>query len=172
MVDLDTILAGLSDAFTLWNLCFVIFGVVLGQLVAAIPGIGPVMAIAIAIPFTFGLDPLPAIAFLVGVCKGGTVGGAIPAILINTPGTPDSAATAGPMSASTEFSGIRKTFKVLPPCEAVTSNLPVLSNANAEMGDDRCAVNRSRTGKPVSSRPEGCKLSSTTTPAEPGRGTS
>jgi putative tricarboxylic transport membrane protein len=94
MVDLDTILAGLSDAFTLWNLCFVIFGVVLGQVVAAIPGIGPVMAIAIAIPFTFGLDPLPAIAFLVGVCKGGTVGGAIPAILINTPGTPDSAATA------------------------------------------------------------------------------
>ena len=37
---------------------------------------------------------LAAIAFLVGVCKGGTVGGAIPAILINTPGTPDSAATA------------------------------------------------------------------------------
>lgn len=94
MVDLSTILAGLSDAFTLWNLAFVIFGVVLGQLVAAIPGIGPVMAIAIAIPFTFGLDPLPAIAFLVGVSKGGTVGGAIPAILINTPGTPDSAATA------------------------------------------------------------------------------
>ncbi|MGB1161166.1 MAG: tripartite tricarboxylate transporter permease, partial [Alphaproteobacteria bacterium] len=54
----------------------------------------PAMAIAIAIPFTFGLDPLPAIAFLVGVAKGGTVGGAIPAILINTPGTPDSAATA------------------------------------------------------------------------------
>ena len=81
MVDLDIILAGLSDAFTLWNLCFVISGVVLGQLVAAIPGIGPVMAIAIAIPFTFGLEPLLAIAFLVGVCKGGTVGGAIPAIL-------------------------------------------------------------------------------------------
>ena len=94
MVDLDIILAGLSDAFTLWNLCFVVFGVVLGQLVAAIPGIGPVMAIAIAIPFTFALDPLPAIAFLVGVAKGGTIGGAIPAILINTPGTPDSAATA------------------------------------------------------------------------------
>ena len=94
MVDLETILAGLSDAFTLWNLAFVIFGVALGQIVAAIPGIGPAMAIAIAIPFTFGLDPLPAIAFLVGVCKGGTVGGAIPAILINTPGTPDSAATA------------------------------------------------------------------------------
>ena len=94
MVDFSTILAGFGDVFTVWNLLFVIMGVTLGQLVAAIPGIGPVMAIAIAIPFTFGLDPLPAIAFLVGVSKGGTIGGAIPAILINTPGTPDSAATA------------------------------------------------------------------------------
>ncbi len=94
MVDLDIILAGLGDAFELTNLFFVIAGVVVGQFVGAVPGIGPVMAIAIAIPFTFGLDTLPAIAFLVGVSKGGLVGGAIPAILINTPGTPDAAATA------------------------------------------------------------------------------
>ena len=52
------------------------------------------MAMAIAIPFTFALDPLPAIAFLVGVNKGGLVGGAVPAVLMNTPGTPDAAATA------------------------------------------------------------------------------
>jgi putative tricarboxylic transport membrane protein len=65
-----------------------------GQFVGAVPGIGPVMAMAIAIPFTFVLNPLPAIAFLVGVNKGGLVGGAVPAVLINTPGTPDAAATA------------------------------------------------------------------------------
>lgn len=94
MVDLDIILAGLGDAFEPINLFFVIAGVVVGQFVGAVPGIGPVMAIAIAIPFTFGMDTLPAIAFLVGVSKGGLVGGAIPAILINTPGTPDAAATA------------------------------------------------------------------------------
>ncbi len=94
MVDLATILAGFGDAFTLWNLTFVLFGVVVGQFVGAVPGIGPVMAMAIAIPFTFGLDPLPAIAFLVGVNKGGLVGGAVPAVLMNTPGTPDAAATA------------------------------------------------------------------------------
>lgn len=93
MIDLSIILAGLSDAFTLYNLLFVLFGVVLGQLVGALPGIGPVMAMAIAIPFTFTLNPLTAIAFLIGVNKGGLVGGAIPAILINTPGTPDAAAT-------------------------------------------------------------------------------
>jgi putative tricarboxylic transport membrane protein len=94
MVDFSTILAGFGDAFTLWNLSFVLFGVVVGQFVGAVPGIGPVMAMAIAIPFTFGLDTLPAIAFLVGVNKGGLVGGAIPAVLMNTPGTPDAAATA------------------------------------------------------------------------------
>ena len=94
MVDFSTILAGFGDAFSLFNLAFVLFGVILGQFVGAVPGIGPIMAMAIAIPFTFGLDPLPAIAFLVGVNKGGLVGGAVPAVLMNTPGTPDAAATA------------------------------------------------------------------------------
>ncbi len=94
MVDLSIILAGFGDAFSLTNLLFVLFGVVLGQFVGAVPGIGPIMAMAIAIPFTFALDPLVAISFLVGVNKGGLVGGAVPAVLMNTPGTPDAAATA------------------------------------------------------------------------------
>ncbi len=94
VVDLSVILAGLGDAFSLTNLFFVVFGVVVGQFVGAVPGIGPVMAMAIAVPFTFALDPLPAIAFPVGVNKGGLVGGAVPAVLMNRPGTPDAAATA------------------------------------------------------------------------------
>jgi putative tricarboxylic transport membrane protein len=94
MVDLSLILAGFGDAFSLANLTFVVLGVALGQFVGAVPGIGPIMAMAIAIPFTFALDPLVAISFLVGVNKGGLVGGAVPAILMNTPGTPDAAATA------------------------------------------------------------------------------
>ncbi|WP_323035911.1 tripartite tricarboxylate transporter permease [Pararhodobacter sp.] len=93
-MDFATIIAGLSDALTPLNLMFVFAGVFVGQFVGAMPGIGPVMAMAIAIPFTFALNPLPAIGFLVGVNKGGLIGGAIPAILLNTPGTPDAAATA------------------------------------------------------------------------------
>ncbi len=93
MIDINIILGGFADALTLYNLFFIWSGIIIGQLVGAIPGVGPVMAMAIAIPFTFVLDPLPAIGFLVGVNKGGLVGGAIPAILINTPGTPDAAAT-------------------------------------------------------------------------------
>lgn len=93
-MDLDTILAGFRDAMTFYNLMFVFCGVVLGQIVGAMPGIGPIMTMAIAIPFTFVLNPLPAIGFLIGINKGGLVGGAIPAILLNVPGTPDAAATA------------------------------------------------------------------------------
>ncbi|MBU2980753.1 tripartite tricarboxylate transporter permease [Lentibacter algarum] len=94
MPELSIMLAGFGDALTPINLFFVVCGVALGQFVGAVPGIGPVMAMAIAIPFTFGLDPLAGIGFLVGVNKGGLVGGAIPAVLLNTPGTPDAAATA------------------------------------------------------------------------------
>ena len=94
MPPLDVILAGFGDAFSLTNLGFVLLGVVVGQFVGAVPGIGPVMAMAIAVPFTFSLSPLAAIAFLIGVNKGGLVGGAVPAVLMNTPGTPDAAATA------------------------------------------------------------------------------
>ena len=93
MPDLSIVLGGLSDAFTLVNLLFVAIGGAAGQMVGAIPGIGPIMAMAIAIPFTFAMDPLVAISFLVGINKGGLFGGAIPAVLINTPGTPDAAAT-------------------------------------------------------------------------------
>ncbi|MAU19999.1 MAG: Tricarboxylate transporter family protein [Martelella sp.] len=94
MPDFATIIGGLTDALTLTNLLYIIFGVAVGQIVGAIPGMTLLMALAIAIPLTYTLDTLTALAFLISVNKGGTVGGAIPAILINTPGTPESAATA------------------------------------------------------------------------------
>src|SRR5699024_7629363 len=46
------------------------------------------------LPITFGMDPLPAILMLIGVYFGGIYGGSIAAILLRTPGTPSSAATA------------------------------------------------------------------------------
>jgi putative tricarboxylic transport membrane protein len=93
-IDPATVLAGFAEAMTLTTLIYVVCGVALGQIVGAIPGLSAPMAIAIAVPFTFTLSPLAAIAFLIGVGKGGTVGGAVPAVLLNTPGTPDAAATA------------------------------------------------------------------------------
>ncbi|NKC13690.1 MAG: Tricarboxylate transporter family protein [Gammaproteobacteria bacterium] len=86
--------AGFAAAFTLENMLFICAGVVLGIIFGVLPGMGSVTALAILVPITFYFSPLAAIAFLVGVNKGGTSGGAIPAILINAPGTPEAAVTA------------------------------------------------------------------------------
>jgi len=94
MPDISVILLGIGDVFSPTVLLAVIIGVALSQFVGALPGVGPIMVMAIAIPYTLTFDPLTGIAFLVGVMKGGSVGGAIPAIILNTPGTPDSALTA------------------------------------------------------------------------------
>ena len=93
MLDLATIIAGLTDALSPITLGFVLLGVMAGQFVGALPGLGPVIAMAVVIPFTFVMSPLPAFGLLIGIMKGGSVGGAVPAILINIPGTPDAAAT-------------------------------------------------------------------------------
>lgn len=91
---IEQILAGFVAAFTLGNLLAIAAGILLGIIVGAIPGLGSVTAMAVLIPVTYYMTPLAAIAFLVGVNKGGTSGGAIPAILLNSPGSPEAAATA------------------------------------------------------------------------------
>lgn len=91
---LEQLIAGFATAFTLSNLMFIAAGVTIGIIIGAIPGLGSVTALAVLIPVTYYMSPLSAIAFLVGVNKGGTSGGAIPAILLNAPGTPEAAATA------------------------------------------------------------------------------
>ena len=68
-------------------------GVFAGITVGAIPGLTGVMATAILVPFSFFMAPTLGIPFLLGVHKGALFGGSIPAILVNTPGTPPAAAT-------------------------------------------------------------------------------
>ncbi|WP_028957544.1 tripartite tricarboxylate transporter permease [Sulfitobacter sp. 20_GPM-1509m] len=71
----------------------ILLGVLLGYFVGAMPGLSRPTALAIAIPFTYALSPLAAVALLLGVAKGSAAGGAIAAILLNVPGEPGSAAT-------------------------------------------------------------------------------
>lgn len=68
-------------------------GLVLGVVIGAIPGLTASIVVAILLPLTFFLPPVVGIGFLLGVYKGAVYGGSIPAILINTPGTPAAAAT-------------------------------------------------------------------------------
>ncbi|MCG8636993.1 MAG: tripartite tricarboxylate transporter permease [Desulfobacterales bacterium] len=69
------------------------FGVGLGVVLGSIPGLTATMAIALIVPMTFTLSPIVSIGMLIGAYKGGCFGGSIPAILLNTPGTPAAAAT-------------------------------------------------------------------------------
>ena len=75
------------------NLFFITIGVLGGIVVGAIPGLTATLAISLLIPFTFGMDPVPALIMLIGIYCGGIYGGSITAILIHTPGTPGAAAT-------------------------------------------------------------------------------
>ncbi|MCG6871423.1 MAG: tripartite tricarboxylate transporter permease [Gammaproteobacteria bacterium] len=91
---MEMIFAGLMDSISPASLMFVVVGVAIGVLVGAIPGINGPMAIALFIPITYYMTPLTAIGFLVGLNKGAFFGGAVSAVLLRTPGTPEAAATA------------------------------------------------------------------------------
>lgn len=90
---MEQILAGFGDAFTLTSMFYIFLGVSMGVFVGAVPGLNGPMALAIAVPLTYYLNSLAAIAFLVGILKGSRYGGSISAILLNTPGDPEAAAT-------------------------------------------------------------------------------
>ncbi|TQM03986.1 tripartite tricarboxylate transporter permease [Pseudonocardia kunmingensis] len=74
------------------GLCLLI-GVLLGTLVGAIPGVTATMAVALAAGFTLTLEPLQGLAVLLAIYVAAQFGDRVPAILINTPGTPASIAT-------------------------------------------------------------------------------
>lgn len=90
---MENLIAAFGIFFQLPNILSIVFGVSLGILLGSIPGLTATMAIALMIPLTFYMPPVAAISMLIGAYKGGCYGGSIPAILINTPGTPAAAAT-------------------------------------------------------------------------------
>ena len=90
---LELILAGFVDALNPLNLIFVLVGVTAGMIAGAIPGVNGPMAIALCVPLSYYMSPVTAIGFLVGLNKGAFYGGSISGVLLNTPGTPEAAAT-------------------------------------------------------------------------------
>lgn len=89
-----SLIAGLGSALTPANLMFVFLGVLIGTIVGVLPGLGPITAIALLIPLTFGLEPTSGLILLSGVYYGAMYGGSITSILIRTPGEVASAVTA------------------------------------------------------------------------------
>ena len=83
----------IANIFALNNLFWLFAAVSGGILVGALPGLTGTMAIALLVPFTYGLSPETALIVLGGVYVGAMYGGSIAAILINTPGAPAAIAT-------------------------------------------------------------------------------
>ena len=90
---MDALILGLTNLLDPAVILALIVGAVGGLVIGAIPGIGPAIAIAILLPATVFLDDLVSLILLLGVYGSSMYGGAIPAILINTPGTPVNALT-------------------------------------------------------------------------------
>ena len=90
---LDGILAGVSAAFTPFNLLMVLGGCFAGTLIGMLPGLGPATAVALMIPLTYALDPASAIILMAGVYYGAVFGGSTSSILINAPGCASTLAT-------------------------------------------------------------------------------
>ncbi|MEH6633402.1 MAG: tripartite tricarboxylate transporter permease [Halopseudomonas aestusnigri] len=91
---LDGILTGLSTAVTPINLLMVFVGCFAGTFIGMLPGLGPISAIALMIPITYGFDPSTGMILMAGVYYGAIFGGSTSSILINAPGVAGTVATA------------------------------------------------------------------------------
>jgi len=92
---MEPVIEGLSLIFLdPYNILLIFGSVLIGVVVGALPGLSSPMAIALLLPFTLTLDPVPAVAMMASLYCAGTFGGSITAILINAPGAPPAVATA------------------------------------------------------------------------------
>jgi putative tricarboxylic transport membrane protein len=85
---------GISATFIPINIVMVLFGCFMGSFIGMMPGLGPITAVALMIPVTYGLDPTTGMVLLAGVYYGAIFGGSTSSILINAPGEAATVATA------------------------------------------------------------------------------
>lgn len=86
----EGLLLALTPQYMLW----LTVGVLLGMIVGTLPGLTATMGTALLVPFTFGLPPGAGLAMLGGLYVCAMFSDSVPAVLVNTPGTPSAMATA------------------------------------------------------------------------------
>src|SRR5688572_1794462 len=90
---LDVWLGGFQSLLDVNELLFLMIGMSIGLFVGVLPGLGGTTALALLTPVTFGMEPTEALALAGGVMGGVPMGGAVTAILLNTPGQTANAVT-------------------------------------------------------------------------------
>jgi putative tricarboxylic transport membrane protein len=89
----DVFVQSLLNCFSPEAILFLNIGLLVGIVFGAIPGLTALLGVILFLPFTFGMSSTTGILMLLGIYCGGTYGGSVSAILINTPGTANAAAT-------------------------------------------------------------------------------
>lgn len=93
MEEFQAFLNGFGMILEIKFILLMFFGVTFGLILGALPGLTGSMGIALMLPFTYNMEALDALVFLLSIYSGGLFGGAITAVLINTPGSPANIAT-------------------------------------------------------------------------------
>lgn len=83
---IDGVLLGVTTALSFYNIMMVAIGCFAGTFIGMLPGLGPISAIALMIPITYGMDPASGLILIAGVYYGAIFGGSTSSILINAPG--------------------------------------------------------------------------------------
>jgi putative tricarboxylic transport membrane protein len=84
---------GFGVALEPHNLLWCVVGVVVGNIVGVLPGMGVLATVSILLPLTYGMGAVAAVLMLAGVFYGAQYGGAICSILLNLPCHPPHAVT-------------------------------------------------------------------------------
>ncbi len=90
---LDLVIQGIGNVFSPFCLVLMILGTIIGIIFGAVPGLSSVMAVALFLPLTYGMDPAQGLSVLIALYIGSVSGGLVSAILLKIPGTPASIAT-------------------------------------------------------------------------------
>lgn len=93
VVTANAVIDGFSVILQLDTLLYIGLGMLVGMLVGAFPGVTATMAVALAAGFTMTMEPMQGLAVLLTIYVAAQFGDRVPAILINTPGTPASIST-------------------------------------------------------------------------------
>jgi len=91
MTSIEMLLYGFGICFEPTMFIMLFIAILAGVIFGALPGVSSTMAVTLGIPFTYSMDPVNGIAFLVAIYCASITGGGMTAILFKIPGVPSSA---------------------------------------------------------------------------------
>lgn len=89
----EALWTGLVLVFQWPSIGYLMLGALLGIWVGAIPGLGGIIGLVLLLPFTFGMDTVPAFALLLGMWTVITTSDTIASVMLGIPGSAASQAT-------------------------------------------------------------------------------